>query len=104
LSSDLDDWALFDADGEVVSYLWVASCSLYLFTTTTELIMTNTIDQNINDYCIDTFYFMDNKAIPGDRSEPLYRTLSWIEDDNECTYWSLTNHNHHHYYVYHHRP
>ena len=48
--------------------------------------MTNTIDQNINDYCIDTFYFMENKAIPGDRSEPMYRAISWIEDDNEYTY------------------
>lgn len=48
--------------------------------------MTNTIDQNINDYCIDTFYFMDNQTIPGDRSEPLYRSISWIEDDNEGHY------------------
>jgi hypothetical protein len=50
------------------------------------LIMTNTIDQTVNDYSIDTFYFMDNKGIDGDRSEPLYRALSWIEDDNEAYY------------------
>jgi hypothetical protein len=54
--------------------------------TTTELTMTNTIYQNINDYYIDTFYFIDNKAIPGDRSEPMYRAISWIEDDNEAHY------------------
>jgi hypothetical protein len=30
---------------------------------------------------------MDNKAIPGDRSEPMYRAISWIEDDNEAHYW-----------------
>lgn len=48
--------------------------------------MTNAINQTINDYSIDTFYFMDNKAIEGDRSEPLYRSLSWIEDDNEANY------------------
>jgi hypothetical protein len=48
--------------------------------------MTNAINQTINDYSIDTFYFMDNKGIDGDRSEPLYRSISWIEDDNEAHY------------------
>ena len=47
---------------------------------------TNTIDQTVNDYCIDTFYFMDNKSIEGDRSEAMYRAISWIEDDNEAHY------------------
>ena len=47
---------------------------------------TNTIDQTVNDYCIDTFYFMDHKGIEGDRSEAMYRSISWIEDDNEAHY------------------
>jgi hypothetical protein len=45
-----------------------------------------TINQNINDFHIDTFYFMDKRAILGNRSEPLYRAISWIEDDNEAHY------------------
>ena len=51
---------------------------------------TNIIDQTVNDYCIDTFYFMDHKGIEGDRSEAMYRSISWIEDDNEAHYWSHT--------------
>jgi hypothetical protein len=44
--------------------------------------MTNTIDQTVNDYGIDTFYFiyfMDNKGI---EAEPMYYAISWDEDDN----------------------
>ncbi len=48
--------------------------------------MTDTINQTVNDYSIDTFYFMDNKGIEGDRSEPMYRAISWVEDDNEAHY------------------
>ena len=48
--------------------------------------VTDTINQNINDYCIDTFYWMETVRPYDFQAEPMYRALSWIEDDKECTY------------------
>jgi len=59
--------------------------------------MTNTINQTWNDTTVNTFYWMEancNSYKFDNYSEAMYTSIAWIEDDNECTYWSLTNHNH----------
>ncbi len=48
--------------------------------------MTNGINQTWNDYSIDLFYWMEaNTGVTID-TEAMYRSLSWVEDDNECSY------------------
>ena len=48
-----------------------------------------TPNQNINDVTINIFYWMETQRRRfrfEDFSQPLYLSLSWIEDDCEMTY------------------